>query len=266
MTMPIYNEIGATYQQTRTADPRIVAHLIAFLDLPIRSTIADIGAGTGNYSCALAERGYLIQAVEPSSVMRAQAVPHHAVRWHDGIAEALPLPANSVNGVICTLALHHFSDVPASISEMMRIAGDGPIVIFTFDPRVDEQFWLYQYFPSFKDDALRVFPPIADLAARCRRQCRRPVTVHAFPLLADLCDRFCAAAWQHPEQYLDPAVQAGISSFALAEPAEVARGIAALQQDITDGTWDRRFGALRAKSELDVGYRFLVIERKESVS
>ena len=67
MTPPSYNDIGVSYKQTRAADPRIVARLIAYLNLPMGATIADIGAGTGNYGFALAEHGYVILAVEPSS-------------------------------------------------------------------------------------------------------------------------------------------------------------------------------------------------------
>jgi 2-polyprenyl-3-methyl-5-hydroxy-6-metoxy-1,4-benzoquinol methylase len=43
--------------------------------------ISDVGAGTGNYSCALARRGYTIKAIEPSIVMRSQAEQREAVEW-----------------------------------------------------------------------------------------------------------------------------------------------------------------------------------------
>ncbi|HEY9770584.1 MAG TPA: hypothetical protein V6C71_19170 [Coleofasciculaceae cyanobacterium] len=47
--MTLYNSIGKGYKSTRQLDYRIVDRLINLLDLPIGSTIADVGAGTGNY-------------------------------------------------------------------------------------------------------------------------------------------------------------------------------------------------------------------------
>ncbi|NMG17932.1 class I SAM-dependent methyltransferase [Brasilonema bromeliae] len=82
--MTIYNSIGKVYSNSRLPDLRIVNSLIDLLNLPKKSIIADIGAGTGGYSranllrrrFANAEREYSVYAVEPSSVMRSQSVEH----------------------------------------------------------------------------------------------------------------------------------------------------------------------------------------------
>lgn len=66
MNETIYNNIGKNYSNTRSADPRIVAAIKDSLGLDIGSVIADIGAGTGSYSNALAFSGYKIKAIEPS--------------------------------------------------------------------------------------------------------------------------------------------------------------------------------------------------------
>jgi len=136
-----YEQFGKTYARTREADLRIVSEVISLLDLPAGSTVADIGAGTGNYCRALAEQGFHMLAVEPSAIMRAQAVSHVGVEWFEGVAENLPFPAASIDGAICILALHHFSDPAKGIREMLRVIGNGPLVIFTFDPRGTEEFW-----------------------------------------------------------------------------------------------------------------------------
>lgn len=70
---PAYNTIGKGYTKHRQADIRIVDLLYSLLNLPNGSVIADIGAGTGNYSLALAHKGYKMKAVEPSIVMRTQS-------------------------------------------------------------------------------------------------------------------------------------------------------------------------------------------------
>ena len=57
---------------------------------PLRA--ADIGAGTGKMSELLARAGLLVDAVEPSEAMRAQASSIEGVTWHDGVAEQTGLP------------------------------------------------------------------------------------------------------------------------------------------------------------------------------
>ncbi len=59
----LFNKIGETYNKTRAADVRIISELIRLLGLQEGATIADIGAGTGNYSFALAKASYKIKAI-----------------------------------------------------------------------------------------------------------------------------------------------------------------------------------------------------------
>ena len=61
-----YDRIGFGYNQHRAAEPSVVQSLVRLLDLPVGSVIADVGAGTGNYSNALAGHGYKLYAIEPS--------------------------------------------------------------------------------------------------------------------------------------------------------------------------------------------------------
>lgn len=108
--MVLYNSIGEGYNHSRKPDQRIVQRLIDLLDLPLGSVIADIGAGTGNYANAIAEKEYQVIAIEPSSKMQRQAIDHPHVRWVNAQAENIPLPDNSVDAAIIVLAMHHFSD------------------------------------------------------------------------------------------------------------------------------------------------------------
>jgi hypothetical protein len=74
--MTVYNEIGKGYSIHRQADSRIVESIYQLLDLPANSCVIDVGAGTGNYSNAIAEKGHIVYAVEPSIEMRLQATYH----------------------------------------------------------------------------------------------------------------------------------------------------------------------------------------------
>jgi ubiquinone/menaquinone biosynthesis C-methylase UbiE len=146
MTSTRYDRIGTNYNHNRKADKRIVKWLDRLLNLPAGSTIADIGAGTGNYTNALANLGYYLKAIEPSEKMRSQAVSHANVAWSGGTAEKIPLADCSVDGVMVILALHHFSVPEQAAVEIQRICPQGPLVILTIDPRQSENFWFKRSF------------------------------------------------------------------------------------------------------------------------
>ena len=98
----VYDRIGRGYTRHRCADPRIVDALAETIGLAPPAVLADIGAGTGNYSRAMADLGFAVKAVEPSVIMQSQACAHASVEWHHGTAEALPLThmLRAVRGVM----------------------------------------------------------------------------------------------------------------------------------------------------------------------
>lgn len=256
----LFDSIGASYSKTRAADPRIVEALSDVLGPANHRTVVDIGAGTGNYSVALAELGWSVIAVEPSAVMRSQTRPHASVTWIDAPAESLLLPAESVDAVVCVLALHHFHSVSAAFSEMARVVRDGPIVLFTFDPRQGQPFWLAGYFPGIFQSGYQIFPPIEEVKSRLAKASARAVRDVAFPLPHDLKDAFLAACWRSPHLYLDPEIRAGMSGFMLADKNELAEGLGRLSKDLADGTWQRNHGQVLSWESFDAGYRFIMAE------
>src|SRR5579859_1626995 len=90
-----YDAIGSTYSKVRRADRAIVHRLHGALTSAAGPKLLDIGAGTGNYSEALAELGWSVTAVEPSAVMRRQRRSHALLQWVGGYAENLPVAAQS---------------------------------------------------------------------------------------------------------------------------------------------------------------------------
>src|SRR5262245_672687 len=108
--MTLYDRVGRRYTSTRQADPRIVEAVVRLLGLPPGAVVADLGAGTGNYSRALAELGYRVKAIEPSVVMREQAETHPGVEFIAGTAEEIPLADGSADGLINLLSFHHYAD------------------------------------------------------------------------------------------------------------------------------------------------------------
>ncbi|MGO9116442.1 MAG: class I SAM-dependent methyltransferase [Desulfomonilaceae bacterium] len=225
MTAPTtYDRIGLDYNRHRAAEPSVVRELIRLLGLPAGSVIADIGAGTGNYSNALAEQGYKIQAIEPSEVMRSQALRVPDVHWHAGAAEAIPLPGNSIEGVVCTLALHHFDSVAQATTELRRVCPEGPMVFLTIDPRLGEAFWFTEYFPAIYRKLFSTFPPIGQVCAELTEQSGSTSEISLWLLPQNAVDITMHSGWNRPEIYLNRSHRQNMSGFALASPVEIEPG------------------------------------------
>jgi len=253
----VYNSIGKSYNRNRAADNRVLHTIKTLLDLPAGSLIADVGAGTGNYSNALADIGYTVNAIEPSEKMRYQATPNSNVTWISGFAESIPLPDKSVDGVIVVLALHHFSSIQNAAKEMHRICPDGPIVIFTLDPREGKVPWFKDYFPTIYQQDFITFKSIDVVSGLIAVDKRWSKTIKRFPLPHDLSDKNMYSAWREPERYLDKTFRQNTSGFALASSSVVEKGIALLQKDLETGEWDRKHGFLREQEYFDAGFRFI---------
>jgi SAM-dependent methyltransferase len=240
----LFDRIGQGYTSTRRPDPRIAAAIVAALGTAV--SIVNVGAGAGAYEPA----GPTLVGVEPSPSMIRQRSRGMAPAIQ-AVAEALPFRAATFDAALAVLTLHHWADWRLGVAEMKRVATR--VVVFAFDPDALDTFWLTQrYFPEIIDLDRRRSPSIAELEHELG-DCR----VDKVPVPHDCVDGFLAAFWRRPETYLDPAVRAGISGFALLDQETVARGIIRLQSDLETGAWDRRFGHLRSLDAIDAGYRLL---------
>jgi len=256
MKRPLYDTIGKSYVTNRQADIRITDNIIDLLDLPSGSLIADIGAGTGNYSNALADRGYRVIAIEPSPVMRDQSLPHSMVEWISGTAESVPLKDNTVDGVIIVLALHHFRSMRDAANELHRICPRGPVVLFTYDPRLGREFWFNEYFPEIYKREFNLFPPLEEVITLLAGNIWKP-EIRDFPLPHDLSDKNMHSGWNRPEIYLDEQMRSNTSGFARAPESEVEQGLSLLKEDLQSGTWDAKYGHLRDQKALHTGFVFI---------
>jgi ubiquinone/menaquinone biosynthesis C-methylase UbiE len=256
----IYNKIGEKYSVHRKADQRIIDTAYSLLDLSENDTVVDIGAGSGNYSNTIADKGNLVYAIEPSIKMLSQRNYHKNVKWVQATAEYIPLKNNSVDGICIILALHHFQSIGKASFEFDRICRNGSIAIFTFDPRKSNNFWFTDYFSSIWDQAFGAFSPI-DKVAEAIAGDNWHYDIFPFPLPGDLADRFAAFGWKHPELYLDEAIRSSMSAFALADQSEVKKGIMKLGMDIDSGVWDSKYGSIREERYFDAGYRFIRLRR-----
>lgn len=112
--------------------------------------LLDLGCGTGRFSSGLARR-FKANAIgiDPSTKMLRQVVhaPDVSVVCANGMAEALPLAANSVDLIFISMALHHFSDALTAARECHRVLRDRRRLCLRTGSR--EQIPNYPYVPFF---------------------------------------------------------------------------------------------------------------------
>ena len=112
------------------------------LALPERPAVADLGAGTGRASLAMARRGWRVTAVEPGGPMlealrRAAADARLDLPARQATAEDTRLPAASVDLATAAQAYHWF-DRPRALAEMARIVRPGGGIALFWNVRDDE--------------------------------------------------------------------------------------------------------------------------------
>jgi SAM-dependent methyltransferase len=191
--------------------------------------------------------------VEPSAAMRAQRPPTLATAI-DATAERLPFPDKTFDAAMTTFSVHQWADLDAGLAEMRRVTR-GPIVVLTGDPTTLRRFWLDEYAPEVlaprpaaATHQLTGSPP-RSAAPRPSTRCRfrsivstastRPTT--AAPKHCSTRTRGCRAR--------RGASSARRSSIASPRP---------LRRDLDDGTWDARYGHLRAQPTFDGSLILLV--------
>jgi SAM-dependent methyltransferase len=92
--------------------------------LPI-GRLADVACGTGRHASYLAERGHQVIGFDVSAEMLAHATGPR-VRAD---LRALPLPHDSVDAVVCTLALTYLPTLEPALAELARVVRPGGFII-----------------------------------------------------------------------------------------------------------------------------------------
>ncbi|MEU1725240.1 class I SAM-dependent methyltransferase [Actinomadura sp. ATCC 39365] len=104
--------------------------------------VLDLGAGTGKLTATLVELGVEVVAVEPDPAMLAElrrSLPD--VRALPGSAEAIPLPAASVDAVLAGNAMHWF-DMAVAGPEIARVLAPGGVLAGLWNVLDDGVDWV----------------------------------------------------------------------------------------------------------------------------
>ncbi len=232
-----YGVIGQNYSHYRKPDPNIAAFIhTAF---PDAKSVLNVGAGAGSYEPTDKD----VTAIEPSASMRAQRPPH-LPRAIDATAEKLPFADNSFDAAMTTFSVHQWSDLDAGLHEMRRVTR-GVVAVLTCDPDALDRFWLNDYVPEVIQTEARRYPAVHKIAGTIGKTAQiLPVPI---PLLC--LDGFNEAYYGRPEKLLDPKARQACSAWSFIEHTAVTRFEDHLQRDLDQGTWDKKFGALRTQSQ-----------------
>ena len=98
--------------------------------LPHVESVCDVASGAGHTGLGFAGIAGRIVAVDPApnmlaEVRRSAAERGVTVETLEAFAESIPLPSASFDLVVCRVAAHHFSDLPAAMAEMTRLSKPG---------------------------------------------------------------------------------------------------------------------------------------------
>jgi ubiquinone/menaquinone biosynthesis C-methylase UbiE len=97
--------------------------------------VADVGAGTGFVSAALAPLVRQVHVVDGSAAMlevaRGKLADFTNIVYHEADGLALPFPDASLDAVFANMYLHHCPDPLAAIREMVRVLKPGGRLVIT---------------------------------------------------------------------------------------------------------------------------------------
>ena len=235
----LYNKIGINYTQTRKADKFIADRLFYHLNPNKERQYLDLGCGTGNYTTELFKKGIRIIGIDPSEKMIHNASAKNSqIDWLIGTAEETGLKDESIEGIICCLTIHHWTDLSTAFKESNRILRkSGKYVIFTSTPEQMKGYWLNHYFPKMLADSQQQMPSYESVRKELEASGFDNIKTEKYFVSNNLQDCFLYCGKNRPDLYVKPEIRNGISSFAdLANKDEIETGLSKLTRDIDNGT------------------------------
>jgi len=123
-----YGQVASGYDNSRRVEPAVAVAMVEGLRSLRARSVLEIGAGTGNYTGALAASGLSVIALDRSPAMVEIGAQKTFARWILSDAAALPLRTASVDAIAGVNILHHLSALPVALAEFRRVARAGAVL------------------------------------------------------------------------------------------------------------------------------------------
>lgn len=174
-----YNQLAEAYGRNRKLHPDVLATLIDRGRVDASSEVLEIGCGTANYITAIAaETGARCTGIDPSREMLRIARENPAsqghddatgaaVTFHEGFAEALPLPNGQFDLGYSVDVIHHVVERNAAAREMFRVLKPGGMAMIATESEADIRNRTPQvaYFPDTIKVELGRYPALERIEA-----------------------------------------------------------------------------------------------------
>lgn len=245
-----YDQHGQVYSGYRQTEPAIAAYINDALGNG--RTVLNVGAGAGSYEPS----DRYVVAIEPSAEMRRQRLATGKLPAIDATAAHLPFDDNSFDASMAMVTVHHWPNIEQGLQEMKRVTKDR-ILIMTFDPDVLDEFWNVHYFPELVAVEKARYPKIERLVNALGGQ----ADVIKIPVPLNCIDGFQEAFYGRPEAFLQKEVRQAQSAWGFL-PAELEDELVQrLQNDLSSGEWDKRFGHYRTQENFTCALRLIVAKK-----
>lgn len=253
-TISDYDALGDTYSGHRRPDPVIQAHIEN--ELGDAKTVLNVGAGPGSYE----PMSRYVVAIEPSVAMRRQRPPTHSPALI-ATADSIPFDDLSFDAAMAVLTIHHWPKLREGLREVRRVT-KGPVVIMTFDPDAETQFWLADYLPEMTVVEKARYPSLNLIEESIGSRCR----VVSVPVTLNCNDKFQVALYGRPEEFLKQEVRDSQSAWKFLPDGAESRFVEELGHDLSSGAWDEKYGHLRKQPTINCQLRLVVSEHEPTPS
>jgi SAM-dependent methyltransferase len=232
-----YGQVAVGYDISRRVEPAIADALLEGLRSLRATTVLEIGAGTGNYTGALAASGLSVIALDRSLAMAKIGAQKTSPHWILADAAALPFRRCSIDAIVGVNVLHHLPALPAALAELRRVARAGAVLQAIVRENL-ATLWYRHYLHEIDDVLLPLHPTLGGLITTLfRAGFSRVSTAKVF--YSGRCDLTFEAARARPLMLFDSAFRAATSGFRRLDSAVVARGLAELRRDLDSGAFAR---------------------------
>jgi ubiquinone/menaquinone biosynthesis C-methylase UbiE len=168
-----YDKIAKTYDNRYSANYliNIENHLRNLISENSCTTILEAGCGTGRWISALKNDHLNIFGLDYSfEMLKLSKDKNPKMNLVNSDAVEIPFKENLFDLTFCVNAIHHFPDKDRFTQECKRILkNNGTLAVYSVDPHIDKNWYVYDYFDSVYENDLKRFIPIETLKKRLEK-------------------------------------------------------------------------------------------------